>query len=51
MADDEPIVDDAPTELEVLTEISNDLKYLIKCTIALSRYQDFEYPTDDSSEE
>ena len=55
MADEEEVVADEPTEepteLEILTEISNDIKYLIKCLVPLSVYVDFEFPTDDSSEE
>lgn len=56
MADEEVTVDeevtaDEPTEIEILQEISNDIKYFIKCTIALSRYKDFEYPEDESEGE
>lgn len=43
MADDE-VVADEPTELDLLTEISNDIKYLIKCTVPNSVYVDFEFP-------
>lgn len=38
-----------PTELEVLQEISNDIKYLIKCIVPNSVYVDFEYPESDES--
>mgnify|MGYP007122085243 FL=1 len=43
MADDE-VLEDEPTELDLLTEISNDIKYLIKCTVPNSVYVDFEFP-------
>lgn len=53
MADDEPIVEeplaDEPTETELLQEISNDIKYLIKCTVPNSMYVDWDYPTPDAS--
>ena len=47
MADEEQVAEE-PTELELLQEISNDIKYLIKCVIPLSRYVDFEYPEEES---
>ena len=43
MADDD-VLEDEPTELDLLTEISNDIKYLIKCTVPNSVYVDFEFP-------
>ena len=58
MSDDEPIVEepvadepseDEPTETELLQEISNDIKYLIKCTVPNSMYVDWDYPTPDAS--
>ena len=53
MADDEPIVEepvaDEPTETELLQGISNDIKYLIKCTVPNSMYVDWDYPIPDVS--
>lgn len=51
MADDEVLVEeneDEPTEIEVLQEINDNIKYLIKCIVPNSVYVDFEFPTDDS---
>ena len=49
MADNEVLTEenDEPTELEILQEISSDIKYLIKCTIPNSVYVDWDYPTDE----
>ena len=46
MADEEVLEDanDEPTELEILTQIANDFRYFIKCTIPNSIYVDWEYP-------
>ena len=50
MADGDEIVqeDAEPTELEILTQIANDFRYFIKCTIPNSIYVDWEYPEPDS---
>lgn len=64
MADDDVVLDDEPvepdepdaptedeeTEVEVLQDIRNDIRYFIKCTVPNSVYQDFEFPTSDDSE-
>ena len=49
MADEEVLEDanDEPTELEILTQIANDFRYFIKCTIPNSIYVDWEYPEPD----
>lgn len=47
MADDE-VVNEEPTEIEVLQEILNDIRYLIKCTVPNSEYKDFEYPEQEA---
>ena len=47
MADEEQVADE-PTELELLQEISNDIKYLIKCVIPLFRCVGFEHPEVES---
>ena len=39
--------DSEPTEVEILQEISNDIKYLIKSTIPNSVYVDWDYPDDE----
>ena len=48
MADDEVVTadNDEPTETELLQEISNDIKYLIKCTVPNSVYVDWDYPEE-----
>lgn len=53
MADEEVVNEEesqdeeAPTELEVLQEISDNIKYFIKCTIPNSVYSDFEFPESE----
>lgn len=52
---DEPVTPDDPdapsedeeTEVEVLQDIRNDIRYFIKCTVPNSVYQDFEFPTSE----
>lgn len=41
--------EETPTELEILQEINDNIKYLIKKTIPNSVYSDFEFPTEDDS--
>lgn len=50
MADDEVLAEEneEQTELEVLQEINDNIKYMIKCIVPNSVYVDFEFPTDDS---
>lgn len=43
--------EESTTELEMLQEISNDIKYLIKCIVPNSVYVDFEFPSDDGEGE
>ena len=52
MADEEVVSDEesTPTETDLLTDILNDIRYLIKSVVPNSVYVDFEYPTDDESE-
>ncbi len=51
MADDVITNEDAPTETELLEEISNDIKYMISCIVPNSVYKDFEFPTSDDSDD
>lgn len=59
MADDDVVLEDdpvdpgeddsdEPTEVEILQEINDNIKYLIQCIVPNSVYQDFEFPEDDS---
>lgn len=52
MADDEVVVEEgndeeSPTEIDVLTDILNNIKYYIKCTVPNSIYSDFEFPENE----
>ena len=50
MVDDEVIEvqeNDEETELEVLQDMRDDIRYFIKCIVPNSVYQDFEFPTSE----
>ena len=52
VSEEEPTeaTEDEPTETELLQEIINDIRYLLKCTVPNSIYKDFEYPSDGEGE-